>query len=122
MICAIKFARLKLENFLHDLNHPGAKGNSRGGATDELFGPLLAKYDISLPRTDRHTMVGAGEDQQVCRFCGQTRADGATLGKQAHVIPTALGNDLQRASSSTVVHSRSRKKPIAKEETRETRS
>ena len=89
--------RLKLENFLHDLNHPGAKGNSRGGETNELFGPLLAKYDISLPRTDRHTMVGAGEDQQVCRFCGQTRADGATFGKQAHVIPTALGNDFLKS-------------------------
>ena len=89
--------RLKLENFLHDLNHPDATGNSLGGETDELFGQLLAKYDISLPRTDRHTMVGAGEDEQVCRFCGETRADGATFGKQAHIIPTALGNDFLKS-------------------------
>jgi hypothetical protein len=82
--------RLEVERFLHRLNHPDHQANNDG---DELFGALLANYDISNPRTDRRTLVGADRSSHNCRFCGRTAETGAKFKKAAHVIPTALGND-----------------------------
>lgn len=80
--------RLALETYLHRLNNPNDK---QDGGTFDLFGPLLERYDMSLPRTDRRTVIGAGV--RICRFCYRSAAEGATFKKAAHVIPTALGND-----------------------------
>jgi len=82
--------RLKVERFLHGLNHPNSTPDSSG---DELFGVLLAHYDIANPRTDRPTVIGKDLHPRRCRFCSRTAAEGATFKKAAHVIPTALGND-----------------------------
>lgn len=83
--------RLKFEVYLAQLNDPATA--PAGNAYDELFGSLLEKYDLSLPRTDRQTIVGAKQESPTCRFCGRTATDGATFRKIAHIIPTALGND-----------------------------
>lgn len=83
--------RLRLERHLAALNSPdGAEAEDDSG---DLFGPLLAVYDMQMPRTDRRTLVGARDRERRCRFCFRTKADGATFDKVAHVIPTALGND-----------------------------
>jgi hypothetical protein len=82
--------RLAVERFLHRLNHPNHQPSYD---EDELFGALLANYDISNPRTDRQTVVGANRSSRRCRFRGGTAETGATFKKAAHVIPTALGND-----------------------------
>ncbi|WP_286182334.1 HNH endonuclease [Rhizobium sp. ICMP 5592] len=82
--------KLEVERFLHRLNHPDDQTNDDW---DELFGALLASYDISNPRTDRRTLVGANRSSHFCRFCGRTAETGATFKKAAHIIPTALGND-----------------------------
>lgn len=83
--------KLRLERYLHRLNHPKETNDDDG--LDDLFGQLLERYNMSSPRTDRRTLVGAGGDPQTCRFCMCTAADGATFKKAAHIIPTALGND-----------------------------
>ncbi len=82
--------KLKVERFLHRLNHPDDQTNDD---EDELFSALLASYDISHPRTNRRTLVGANQSTRCCRFCDRTTETGATFKKAAHVIPTALGND-----------------------------
>lgn len=82
--------RLEVERFLHRLNNPSEQADDAG---DELFGPLLAMYDMSSPRTDRRTLIGADRTPRKCRFCDRTSETGATFKKAAHVIPTALGND-----------------------------
>jgi transcriptional regulator with XRE-family HTH domain len=82
--------KLEFERFLHRLNHPDHRTKDDG---DELFGTLLANYEISNPRTDRRTVVGADRGSRYCRFCGGTAETGVTFKKAAHVIPTALGND-----------------------------
>ncbi len=82
--------KLEVERFLHRLNHPDHRTNDEG---DELFGALLANYEIANPRTDRRTLVGAGRSSHYCRFCSGTAETGAKFKKAAHVIPTALGND-----------------------------
>lgn len=82
--------KLEVERFLHDLNHPDDKSRDAG---NELFGALLASYDMSNPRTDRPTLIGKDSHPRRCRFCKRTTAEGATFKKAAHVIPTALGND-----------------------------
>lgn len=82
--------RLAAERFLHQLNHPDDQAHDD---EDGLFGVLLANYEISNPRTDRRTLVGANRSSRCCRFCGRTTETGATFKKAAHVIPTALGND-----------------------------
>ncbi len=87
--------RLAAERFLHQLNHPDHKANND---EDGLFGALLANYEISNPRTDRRTLVGANRSSRCCRFCGRTAETGAAFKKAAHVIPTALGNDHLKSS------------------------
>lgn len=82
--------RLEVERFLHRLNYPDHQPND---GVDKLFGSLLQNYNISNPRTDRRTLVGANRSSHSCRFCGRTAASGAKFKKAAHVIPTALGND-----------------------------
>jgi hypothetical protein len=83
---------LACEQLLHGLNHPDA-ADDRDGA-QALFGTLLERYDMSLPRTDRQTMIRSKHrDHRKCRFCGRTASDGATFKQVAHAIPTALGND-----------------------------
>ncbi|ACL62536.1 helix-turn-helix domain-containing protein [Methylobacterium nodulans] len=83
--------KLRLERYLHSLNHP--EDQSADERIDDLFGLLLERYNISSPRTDQRTLIGAERDPRTCRFCGRTAAGGATFKKAAHVIPTALGND-----------------------------
>jgi len=80
--------RLAFETYLHRLNNPD---DEQDGGMFDLFGPLLERYDISLPRTDRRTVIGGGSC--ICRFCHRSAAQGASFKKAAHVIPTALGND-----------------------------
>ena len=82
--------RLALEGYLHALNHPGEAPRER--LPDDLFGKLLDLYDLTNPRTDRKTVIGAGRQPRTCRFCSRTAAE-TTFKKVAHVIPTALGND-----------------------------
>ena len=81
--------RWQVERFLHRLNNPSEQADDAG---NELFGPLLAIYDMSSPRTDRRTLIGADRTPRKCRFCDRTSETGATFKKVAHVIPTALGN------------------------------
>lgn len=83
--------KLALERYLHCQNNPNTADTDEG--VDDLFGTLLERYDFSSPRTDRHTVIGAGLKPRRCRFCSRTAQDGATFRKIAHVIPTALGND-----------------------------
>ncbi|WP_052513251.1 HNH endonuclease [Paracoccus sanguinis] len=80
--------RLALETYLHRLNNPD---DQQDDGMFDLFGRLLERYDMSRPRTDRRTVIGAGS--RICRFCHRSAAEGATFKKAAHVIPTALGND-----------------------------
>lgn len=82
--------RLALESYLHGLNHPETP--TVVGAPDDLFGVLLDLYDAKNPRTDRKTVIGAGRQPRLCRFCHRT-SDETSFKKVAHVIPTALGND-----------------------------
>jgi transcriptional regulator with XRE-family HTH domain len=82
--------RLALENYLHALNCPEAPPAK--GASNDLFGVLLDLYDMKTPRTDRKTLIGAGKDQRICRFCHRPASE-TSFKKVAHVIPTALGND-----------------------------
>ncbi len=83
--------RYGLERYLHQINHPDDQVDDQG--ITDLFGPLLDLYDVTNPRTDRHTVVGAGQGMKRCRFCSRTPVEGATFKKAAHIIPTALGND-----------------------------
>jgi transcriptional regulator with XRE-family HTH domain len=83
--------KLGLERYLHRLNHPEDQETVLD--VDDLFGLLLERYNMSSPRTDRRTLVGAGRHPRTCRFCNRSAASGATFKKAAHVIPTALGND-----------------------------
>lgn len=83
--------RLGFEQYLHALNHPDAEPLSVE-KEDDLFAHLLERYDLTSPRTDRKTVIGAGLQPRICRFCHRS-SDEATFKKVAHVIPTALGND-----------------------------
>lgn len=83
--------RLGLERHLYRLNNSDHQDDDAG--TDDLFGTLLERYNMTNPRTDRRTLIGADRQPWTCRFCRRTAADGATFEKKAHVIPTALGND-----------------------------
>jgi len=83
--------RLEVERFLHRLNHPDDQSDDE--AVDELFGALLANYEVSNPRTDRRTLIGANQSSHRCRFCDRTTETGSKFKKAAHVTPTALGND-----------------------------
>jgi transcriptional regulator with XRE-family HTH domain len=88
--------KLGLERYLHRLNHPQDHQESDG--IDELFGLLLNRYNMSSPRTDRHTLIGSGRAPKKCLFCTKTSEDGATFKKAAHIIPTALGNDYLKSA------------------------
>ncbi len=60
---------------------------------DALFDAVLADYEITTPRTDRHTLIGnKRRADRTCRFCYRTVADGATFDSNAHAISAALGN------------------------------
>jgi transcriptional regulator with XRE-family HTH domain len=83
--------RLAFERYLHALNHPSSEPEE-SGEKDGLFTRLLDRYDITSPRTDRKTVIAAGVQPRVCRFCHRS-SDATTFKKVAHVIPTALGND-----------------------------
>jgi hypothetical protein len=84
--------KLQLESYLAQLNDPDAVPEA---SVDDLFGPLLGYYDMSMPRTDRNTVIGAGN--KICRFCQRTAEQGATFKKAAHVIPMALGNSFLKS-------------------------
>lgn len=80
------------ERLVYRLNHPDEQDDADG--VDDLFGALLARYDMLSPRTDRPTVIGKTDRARLkCRFCNRTAADGATFKSAAHAIPTALGND-----------------------------
>jgi transcriptional regulator with XRE-family HTH domain len=83
--------RLQLERYLDRLNNPDSEADDDGAF--DRFALLLENYDISNPRTDRRTLVGARRELRRCRFCRRTAAEGASFAKAAHVIATALGND-----------------------------
>ncbi len=84
--------KLERERWLHRLNHPNDPSDDAG--VQGLFGPLLERYDMSNPRTDRPTVIGNRlRADRTCRFCGRTTSSGATFKSVAHAIPTALGND-----------------------------
>ena len=83
--------QLAFERYLHGLNHPGSNPQEDGRG-DDLFARLVELYDLTLPRTDRKTVIGAGMLPRACRFCHRT-SDETSFKKVAHVIPTALGND-----------------------------
>lgn len=80
------------ERLLHQLNHPDIV--SYECEQQQLFGRLLAAYDITHPRIDRPVQGETTRKQaRRCRFCGHSMADGATFNTTAHAIPAALGND-----------------------------
>ncbi len=78
------------ERVLHQLNHPQEQ------PLDEymqVFGRLLAQYDLCAPRTDKRIDIGnARKAKRTCRFCGGTTKTGARFHKEAHAMPAALGN------------------------------
>lgn len=82
--------QFRYEQVLHQLNHPQEQ------PLDEhlqVFGRLLEKYDLCMPRTDKHFNIGnAKKADRTCRFCGNSRKTGAQFNKEAHAIPAALGN------------------------------
>jgi transcriptional regulator with XRE-family HTH domain len=82
---------LEYERLLIRLNNPDVQSHD-----DEMqvtFGPLLQRYNLTLPRTDRPALIGTKlREQRKCRFCDGTVANGATFDNDAHAIPTALGN------------------------------
>lgn len=58
-----------------------------------LFGRVLEEYRIVNPATDRPVQIGnAPMAARVCRFCGGTKAKGATFKQRAHAISFSLGN------------------------------
>lgn len=83
--------KIGFERYLHALNCPDTESLS-GEEEDRLFARLTERYDFMSPRTDRKTVIGAGMQPRVCRFCHRN-SDDTTFKKVAHVIPTALGND-----------------------------
>lgn len=83
--------KLAFERHLHALNHPGSN-TKEDEPKDNLFAKLFDLYDLTNPRTDRRTLIGAGMQPRVCRFCHRTSNE-VSFAKVAHVIPTALGND-----------------------------
>lgn len=52
---------------------------------------LLKDYELSVLGSD-NINIGKETDDRVCRFCGKTKAGGATFKKVAHAISEALGN------------------------------
>jgi transcriptional regulator with XRE-family HTH domain len=84
--------KLACEQLLHRLNNPDEADEADG--VKALFGALLERYDMSSPRTDRHTVIRSRHRRErKCRFCRRTALEGATFDQVAHAIPTALGND-----------------------------
>lgn len=91
----------EFESSLHQLNHEQLlaelNGVSLAGAGSEeikrIFDSVLSKYDVRSPPSDRRTVIGERDpDRKRCRFCGETKKDGATFKKVAHAISEALGN------------------------------
>lgn len=79
------------EQLIYQLNHPEAR--TYEADQQQLFGPLLLEYDITMPRTDKRADIGnARKKDRTCRFCHSTVRDGAKFEKEAHAIPAALGN------------------------------
>ena len=52
---------------------------------------LLKDYELSVLGSD-NINIGKKTDDRVCRFCGKTKAGGATFKKVAHAISEGLGN------------------------------
>jgi transcriptional regulator with XRE-family HTH domain len=78
------------ERVLHQLNHPQEQPLDEDM---QVFGRLLALYDLCTPRTDKRVDIGnARKVDRTCRFCGGTTKTGAKFDKEAHAIPAALGN------------------------------
>ena len=83
--------QIGFERYLRALNYPDTEPLS-GDEEDRLFAHLTERYDFMSPRTDRKTVISAGVQPRVCRFCHRN-SDYTTFKKLAHVVPTALGND-----------------------------
>ena len=82
--------QFRYEQVLHQLNHPQEQPLDEHS---QVFGRLLEKYDLCMPRTDKHFNIGnAKKADRTCRFCGNSRKTGAQFNKEAHAIPAALGN------------------------------
>lgn len=78
------------ERVLHQLNHPQEQPLD---AEMQVFGRLLALYNLCIPRTDKRFDIGNPKKMdRICRFCGGTTKTGAKFNKEAHAIPAALGN------------------------------
>lgn len=89
--------RCECEQLVYQLNHPEER--SFAAEQKQLFGNLLAAYDMTIPRTDKRVDIGnARKDDRTCRFCGKTKATGAKFEKEAHAIPAALGNQFLKLS------------------------
>ncbi|MCA8276376.1 helix-turn-helix domain-containing protein [Burkholderia sp. AU30280] len=87
----------QLEQLVYQLNHPDER--SFAAEHKRLFGDLLAAYDMVAPRTDKRVDIGnARKSDRTCRFCGRTKATGATFSDEAHAIPAALGNQFLKLS------------------------
>ena len=83
--------QLQYEQLIHQLNHPNVQ--TYEAEQNQIFGALLQEYDITIPRTDKHTQIGnAMRKNRKCRFCHRTTKDGAEYQNVAHAIPAALGN------------------------------
>ena len=83
--------KVECENFLHKVNKPDAINDDE--LHQKLFGKLLDEYNITIPRIDKNTAIGAKrKEDRKCRFCGKTKANGAKFKSKAHAIPQALGN------------------------------
>ncbi|MCL2829739.1 MAG: helix-turn-helix domain-containing protein [Betaproteobacteria bacterium] len=78
------------EQVLHQLNHPQEQPLD---ADMQVFDHLIALYNMCIPRTDKHFIIGNPKKMdRICRFCRGTTKTGAKFDKEAHAIPAALGN------------------------------
>jgi hypothetical protein len=83
--------RVRHENVIAQLNGTATAEDIVNG--DGLFAGVVAEYDLTIPRTDRHTVIGnKRRSERCCRFCTRSMADGATFKNEAHAISAALGN------------------------------
>tara|TARA_R110001592_G_scaffold363387_1_gene686833 strand:+ start:18915 stop:20192 length:1278 start_codon:yes stop_codon:yes gene_type:complete len=91
--------RVKLELYVAALNETGSPEEAqilykdKAKSLDDFAGDFLLAYDMSIPRTDRRTIIGnKKKEDRCCRFCGKSAGDGVTFKKIAHAISEGLGN------------------------------
>lgn len=84
---------IEVRQLLHKLNHP--EEETYDNEFRATFGDLLEKYNVKVAQTDKRNEIGPSrKSDRQCRFCHRTVRDGAIFKKEAHAIPTSIGNKL----------------------------